>query len=327
MSSIVTTKFKKYFKKNLTILFHNVVLQLILTIIFGASILQYIGVLNDILLYKIQIWKIIVFLVLFCLTSFVILYVISKKTYEITRFGLLWKITLIKNKIINLRGPFCYYCDCDISHTLENITHSGGALVCPKCQNKYSINATTIKKIKKDIKQIIDSDLKSNKVLDIMWLFYNFDHGSFRIKNKGVFGITDLNIHVSTNISQENKEVGEYYLGNIAPLESKTLEDNIAKDLKESLVSSNLISIFSLEIPKIIENYYGEEQTVYDTSEYIRAKKDFELILFIDLTYKLEKKQKKQRSRFLLNFSLKDWKAYDYDKLADNCYFKLQKID
>lgn len=313
----------------LSALFHNILIQLTISLLISASILNYIGILNDVLYYHVQIWQIIAFILGAILAYLLIMWGIFRNKYEVIRYNLLWKFFLVKNKVISLSGPYCPDCDCDVSHTLLESTFDDGAtLSCPQCQKEYRINAVTIKQIKSDVKEIIKSNLKSNKILEIKQSFYGIGNGFFEIKNKGIFDITDVGIIISANVGGENKTIGTYSLNNLDASESSKLNDEVTEDLGNILIESGFISIMYEEIPEEHENYFGDEVTVWHPYNFIRLKKDFQLPLFVDLTYSLEKKQKIQRIKFLLTMTLKEnWKAYDYDQFTDDCNIKLFHIN
>ena len=280
------------------------------------------------LVYEIQIWKGFLFLFLFSISILFFRYVIFKKKHKVTRFGLLWEIVLVKNKVLFLKGPFCPDCDCDVSHTLEGIATIDGVLRCPKCQKEYPIKATSINKIKNDVKEIIESDLKSNKIIDVEWNLCALEDSSLKVKNKGIFEVTDLNISVSAIIDEKTKIVGEYYLGNITPLDSINLESELTQNIKDLLLKYNLITIGSMGIPDEGRNHYGEKILVGRTYEFNLLKKEFKSTVFVDLTYKLEKKQKSQRNEFLLDFISKNWihgEVYYY--LVDDFDITLRRIN
>lgn len=327
----VAPKLKELVKKSLEELVKDKVkllLEFCLLIAIGAILSIFKRYLLDILYTEIQIWKGIGLLILLSCAYVLAKYIISKKKYDVTRFGLLWKIGLIKNKVISLRGPFCPDCDCDVSHTLRYINAEGGAIVCPKCQREYPIRYTSTKKIKDDVKQIIESDLKSNKVLDVDWSLYGFENSYFKVKNKGIFEVIGVNIHVSINFNEDKKIVGKYCLGDFSPLESKVLEEELAKDIKNLLVTACLIKIYSVELPEDIENEYGEIETVFLKHEYVNLNKNFSISIFVDLTYNLEKKQKAQRNTFLLKLISKNWRPYEYyNYYEDDCKITLEKIN
>lgn len=328
MSSSIVAKLIKSAKKYLFILLHGLILKVIVTIILGASVLHYVGMLNDLLVYEVQIWEVIVFILILFLTWFLFTYFLSKTKYNVTRFGLLWEIVFIRNKVLSLKGPFCPDCDCDVSHTLEGITATDGIVRCPKCQKEYPIKATSIDKIKNDVKGIIESDLKSNKIIDVEWDLYALEDSSLKVKNKGIFEVTDLNIDVSAIIDEETKIVGKYYLGNIAPSESKKLEGELTQSIKDLLLKYNLITIGSRAIEEEDRNHYGEKIFVWRTYEFILLKKEFKSTVFVDLTYKLEKKQKSQRNEFLLDFISKNWiDGEEYYYLMDDFNITLQRIN
>ncbi|WP_292464327.1 hypothetical protein [Methanolobus sp.] len=280
------------------------------------------------LIFQIQIWQGIVFTIALALVSFLITSFISKKQYDMTRFGLLWKVIILKNRIISLKGPFCKECDCDISHRLESTFVEDTHLSSPKCQKNHEIKAQPITKIKDDVKRIIESDLKSNKILEVNWSFYGIEKGFFEIKNKGIFNVTDIDIFVSANIGGENKTIGTYTLNSLDASESYNLNDKITEDLGNLLVESDLISLMHEEIPEEQENYYGENVTYWRPFDFIRLRKNFKYPMFVDLTYKLKRKQKIQKSKFLLTMkSKRDWKAYDYYQFDDDCNIKLERVN
>lgn len=222
----------------------------------------------------------------------------------------------------------CPDCDCDVSHTLEFITADGSTLSCPQCQKKYHINALTLKKIKNYVKEIVNSNLKSNKVLDINWSFHGIGDGFFEIKNKGIFAVTDVDISVSATINGEKKTIGSYSLNCLNSSESGNLNDEITEDLDNFLVESRLINIRHEEIPEEQENYYGEEVIYWRSYDFIRLTKNFKCPLFVDLTYNLNRKHKIQKSQFLLTMKLKEnWKAYHYDEFDNDCTIKLERVN
>ena len=328
MSSSIVTKLIKWAKKYLYILLHGLILKVIVSLILGASVLHYVGMLNDVLVYEVQIWEVIVLILILFLTWFLFTYFLSKTKYNVTRFGLLWEIVLVKNKVLFLKGPFCPDCDCDVSHTLESIATIDGVLRCPKCQKEYPIKATSINKIKNDVKEIIESDLKSNKIIDVEWNLCALEDSSLKVKNKGIFEVTDLNISVSAIIDEKTKIVGEYYLGNITPLDSINLESELTQNIKDLLLKCNLITIGSMGIPDEGLNHYGDKILVGRTYEFNLLKKEFKSTVFVDLTYKLEKKQKSQRNKFLLDFISKNWihgEVYYY--LVDDFDLILRRIN
>jgi len=97
-------KIKKKVIDFLSALFHNVLIQLLISLLLGASLLTYIGILNDVLYYNVQIWQIIAFTLGAIFVYFLVMWGIFRNKYEVIRYNLLWKIATIKNKVISLSG-------------------------------------------------------------------------------------------------------------------------------------------------------------------------------------------------------------------------------
>lgn len=328
MTQQIIEKFKYTIKTALNDILKDkikLILETAIIIFFVIVIYIFQSHVGSLLIYKVEIWKIIIFVLFLSLINRTIWFIKAKRTYNMNRFGLLWNTRIKKNKVISVIGPLCPDCECDISHTLEAIS-TNPVLICPKCQKSFLVNATTIEKIRTDVKGIIESDLKSNKIIDVEWDFYALKDSSLKLKNKGIFEVTDLNITVSINIDEEKMIVGKYYLGNIVPSESKRLEGELAKNIMDLLLDYNFISIASRDIPEDDKNDYGEEIIVWCRYEFILLKKEFKSNVFVDLTYKLEKKQKSQQHEFSLEFISRNW--HDGEEgyyLMDNFEIALQR--
>lgn len=325
MSVEATDKMKEYVKRSFEDLIKDKV-KLSIELLILSAIFYYKNNIYDILFYDITIWKAIALFTGLFIIYYLIKWFISTKKYDVKRFDLLWKIIVIKNRVLSLKGPFCPDCDCDVSHILETPITKGEILSCPKCQKEYPIKATSIKRIRDDVKQIVESDLKSNKILDIDFSFYILGMGSFKLKNKGIFEVTNLNIQVNADIENQYKNIGTYHLDNIVPNESKDIWYELQNNILKLLEDSNLINIFALDFPETYDDIMGYEQTVWRTYEYLRLKKEFKATVFVDISYNLEKRQKTQNSKYLLEFTDKDWEPHEYNEFADDCDIKLQMI-
>ncbi|MDA0525385.1 hypothetical protein [Methanococcoides alaskense] len=285
-----------------------------------------------ILTYEIHVWKVITFVLILVLIYMLTIYLLNHEKCILNRHGFIWKINLIGNKIIYLSDPLCPNCDCDLLETSN--TTSEKTLMCTKCHKVYGINPPSIKNLQDSVKQIVKSDLKSNKSLDVNWsiyfnrFIYDYPSSKLSIKNKGIFDVDDVTITINVEADDKRDFVKTYELGIIGSESSKKVSENDPMgEVLKILSKWNLLRVFEHKRPIKSTDDFGEisEKDEFYYTRY--AMKEFTAKLFVDITYSIKNKTKKQNLIFHLKPKFIDLKSWHDNYDHTNCIIDIVKID
>lgn len=317
---------KDKFAKYLSILLHNLILQLIVSIVLGASYLYYVGILFDVLVYEIKVWQIILVLFIFSLVYWIYFKIINNENIYFKKFGLMWEAKIQNNKFKSILGPLCPNCDCDISHTLI-ISPPEQTLSCSKCQQTFKVNAYSIENLRKDIEEIVKTDLVGNKILEFNIIFHSIDNFILWVKNKGVFTVKELNISISLNIKGEKTEVWDCFFKKLDPgLKQKIDEQDLDTNLEKAFGNSGLIDIHSYEHPEIIGDEWDAKE-IFVVEKYLRLKKEFSATLIITSKYFLKNKSISKDTKYSIDFKYHDIDDLEYFYPIDDCHINVYEMD
>jgi Zn ribbon nucleic-acid-binding protein len=326
MSQAKIDKFKNWTIKHLSILFHNLISQVIITIILGFVGVYYIDSLMDLLFFDIKVWQLIlaIIIILFGLYCYTIIIPVDNISFK--KFGLMWEAKIQKNNLKKIYGPLCPNCNCDISHTF--VLNPVRKLSCSKCGNDFRIgNDNDVNKLEKNVEQIIKTDLNGNKTLDLTFVLYSIDNVLLWVKNKGVFPIQNLKIAISIIIKGEKKDIWQTSLETINPeTKIKIDECELNQKLKETFADSGLVDVEYFEHPEIIKNGFYEEEIMVE-DYFLRLKKPFSSTLVLNSEYVLKNKKKSFGKKYSIDFKYNDVEEIDYMCPLDDCYIDINEID
>ena len=285
----------------------------IVIILFNNKLIEFLN-------YDIQI-GIIILIALFVLSlSKIYNYRKSKCIHIFFKDGMEWRVTINKNKVNSIEGPFCSPC---------KLKMTSMPLYCSICDTEYpALNASNIKKVTENVQNIIEAELRGGKFLLIDWSTGadSYPNSHFNLENHGASTVKDISIKITLEIDGERRDVGIYEFENIEPDKNKRIEQlDPMRKVHGFLKELDLIEIESIEISGG-EDEFGHEIPKY--LEWLTIRRNFSCNLQLNVNYSLRDKIKNQLNKYIVEFEyVEPYNGYPYRQGEDNCKITMSTIE
>ena len=257
----------------------------IVIILFNNKLIEFFN-------YDIKIWIIILIALLVLSLSKIYNYRKSKSIHIFFKDGMEWHVTINKNRVNSIEGPFCSPC---------KLKMTSMPLHCSICGTEYpALNANNIEKARETVQNIIEAELRGGKILFIDWSTgaYSYPNSHFYLKNRGMSTVKDISIKITLEIDGERRDVGIYEFENIEPDKNKRIEKSdpmrdVHNILKEfDLIEIEFIDTTHEEINELVPGYL----------EWLTIRREFSCNLELNVNYSLRDKIKNQQNKYIVEF-------------------------